>query len=381
MGSNPICHPDMNFKDYKSFKDLDKVVAETELNVVSRGMTPYLDIAIYDSIFKKTYTEHYYAGFDKEGRFLLAVKPMYEDKIGWNTHLDMENVEEECRRRGYYIFRWFYQRAFVVLDDTILFFVTDWDTKENKQTGVLDGVLTRQSKDFVEEAFSFLKAGEADNRKTCGIALSGTYGISVRTNPIDDDYATDIEKNYNDDLPYDEIIERLNEKSQGLFLFYGKPGSGKTSLIKHLITVVDKPFIFADPTLFRTLSSTSLIEFLDCNKDAVLVLEDCERMVRSRDNGNDMSIGTLLNLTDGVIGDLMKVKFICTFNCPVEEIDEALTRKGRLKVKYEFKELSLEKTKAIIPEATEPMTLADIYNYTKKNDFSKKEKKAIGFGN
>lgn len=84
----------------------------------------------------------------------------------------------------------------------------------------------------------------------------------------------------------------------------------------------------------------------------------------------------MLNLTDGIIGEAFGIKFLCTFNCPTNQIDKAVMREGRLSLIYEFKKLTLEKTKEHIPSATSPMTLAQIYNQ-KDNGTHKTQK--IGF--
>ena len=91
------------------------------------------------------------------------------------------------------------------------------------------------------------------------------------------------------------------------------------------------------------------------------------------------SIGTILNLTDGIIAESMKIKFICTFNCDLDKVDKALMRKGRLSLGYEFKKLSLEKTRAIYPDAKEPMTLADAHNHNHDNGYEAKKRSKIGF--
>ena len=85
----------------------------------------------------------------------------------------------------------------------------------------------------------------------------------------------------------------------------------------------------------------------------------------------------MLNLTDGIIGEAFSIKFICTFNCSKNQIDDAVMREGRLSLIYEFKKLSIQKTKELLPTATEPLTLAQIYN-TEDNGNKKKENK-IGF--
>ncbi len=93
-----------------------------------------------------------------------------------------------------------------------------------------------------------------------------------------------------------------------------------------------------------------------------------------RENG--ASLETILNLSDGILGNTLKTKFICTFNTNLRNIDKALLRKGRLRMRYEFKKLSIEKTKRLVEGATKEMTLAEIYN---QEDNGIKDKEKIGF--
>lgn len=211
------------------------------------------------------------------------------------------------------------------------------------------------------------------------IAYRGQYSIDTTVCRFND-WKSNIESNYNDDVPYKEMNAIIRDNRAGLIMLYGKPGTGKTSLVKSLINDNrETNFIFVDTSVCESISDGLFLEFLQENKNAVIVFEDCEKLLASRENGGNESIGTLLNLTDGIIAESMKIKFICTFNCQLDEVDEALLRKGRLSLKYEFKELSIEKTRAIYPEAKEPMTLADAHNAHKKNDFSEKKHRKIGF--
>jgi ATP-dependent 26S proteasome regulatory subunit len=94
----------------------------------------------------------------------------------------------------------------------------------------------------------------------------------------------------------------------------------------------------------------------------------------------------LLNLTDGLMGDFVNIKFICTFNTDIKNIDQALLRKGRITCKYEFKKLHVDKANVLLkkqfPETahvfTEDTSLADIYNFD-QNDYKEKSVKKIGF--
>ena len=195
-----------------------------------------------------------------------------------------------------------------------------------------------------------------------------------------DDWSSDVKKNYNDTLPYDEMNENIRANKTSLMLMYGEPGTGKSSLIKSLVNDnLGTEFIYVDSSLFTSLSNGQFLSFLNEHRGAVFILEDCETALKSRSEGPNEYISTILNITDGIVAESLKCKFICTFNCPKEKIDEALLRKGRLSILYEFKKLTLEKTRGIYPEADKEMTLAEAYNATAKVDYTEKKQRKIGF--
>jgi hypothetical protein len=200
--------------------------------------------------------------------------------------------------------------------------------------------------------------------------------------------SVDVKEMYNDDFAeIDEIITNsLTKKESGIILLHGDPGTGKTTYIKHLICKFkDKEFIFVQNDFVRDLLKPSFISFLLQNKNAILIIEDAEKVVASRNNASEDSVvSTILQLTDGLFSDFLNIKIICTFNTDIERIDKALLRKGRMIAKYNFKPLSPEKTAALIKklgyeELKGSLTLADIFGYEKR-DFKDTTKTAIGFG-
>ena len=212
-----------------------------------------------------------------------------------------------------------------------------------------------------------------------GIAYKEYGDLSVSNYDIKPTNAN-IEDNYNDDLPYDRIVELLLKDESALMLFYGSPGTGKSTLIKHLITNLDGVnFVYFDSELLLSINNATLLNFALENKKTVFIMEDCEKALVDRKDDNPI-MNSLLNITDGILGDCMRLKIICTFNTSLDDVDKALLRKGRLKLKYEFKPLALEKTRKHLPSATQAMSLADIYYAEEENDFSKKQQKRIGFG-
>ncbi|PKQ70461.1 ATPase family associated with various cellular activities (AAA) [Raineya orbicola] len=197
-----------------------------------------------------------------------------------------------------------------------------------------------------------------------------------------------IEDNYNDDfLPIHEtILKRLSQKNdKGLVLLHGKPGTGKTSYIRYLISKVKKNIIFLPPHLALSLTSPDLISLVLENTNSIFVIEDAENLIVSRDSEQYSPVSTLLNLTDGLLSDSLSIQIICTFNTDISRIDKALMRKGRLIAKYEFRPLEIEKAQKLVDKLglnktiTEPTTLAEIYNNEEIITENYTEPRRIGF--
>jgi len=217
------------------------------------------------------------------------------------------------------------------------------------------------------------------------IAQDGMFSTEeVETN---DFFTIDIRELYNDDfIEIDNLISAsIEKKESGMILLHGEPGTGKTTYIKHLISKFkDRKFIFIQNDFVKELLKPSFVAFLLQNRDALLIIEDAEKVVVARDNSTDESVvSTLLQLTDGLFSDFLNIKIICTFNTNLERIDKALLRKRRMIAKYNFLPLSPEKTAALTKKlghkgVTGSLTLADIFGYDQEN-FSRPVKKGIGF--
>ncbi len=193
----------------------------------------------------------------------------------------------------------------------------------------------------------------------------------------------DIKLNYNDDLPDEKIFNWINSNESGLMVLHGEPGTGKTSYIRNLVYRTKNRFMFFDKSLFQHMTDSSLIEMLLQHRNSIIVLEDCEDLLTDR-TGLGSCMTTILNLTDGILGDSLRFKFICTFNADIVDIDPAILRKGRMRLKYEFKKLTADKSVALgkklgveVPE--KEMSLCEVYNYAEDNGHEKKEKAKVGF--
>lgn len=195
--------------------------------------------------------------------------------------------------------------------------------------------------------------------------------------------------NYN--LDFNEIDEQiqnhLKEDESALIMLHGEPGTGKSTYIKHLMqTMTSQNFYWIDSSMFAHITESPFIDFLtDLDSNSIFILEDCEKILVSRDASANPLIQTLLSLTDGILGNALNIKFICTFNSNISKIDKALLRKGRLKLKYVFGKLSKDRVEAIFEKLNidkslaKPMPLCDVYNLTINNSAEEKAINKIGF--
>lgn len=201
---------------------------------------------------------------------------------------------------------------------------------------------------------------------------------------------TDLELNYGSDFMkiHEVIVSRLNSTNdKGIILLHGDPGTGKTSYIKHLSTLIkDKDILFIPPSMAEMLSEPSIIPFLMDHKNSILIIEDAERVISDREgNGSPAGVSNILNLTDGILGDCLNIQVIATFNMKREKIDQALLRKGRLIAEHKFDKLSVDDTNKLLKhlEKTERvevgMVLADIYNIDTEVYKTSQKGNKIGF--
>jgi len=198
------------------------------------------------------------------------------------------------------------------------------------------------------------------------------------------------------------LLERFNSDSKGLVLLHGEPGTGKTyyirTLIRDLISL-GKQVIYFPPNMVSHLVSPEIMTFLsntvidlaEEGKSCILLLEDAEPLLVSRNNeGRSDGITNLLNITDGLLNDMLSIQVIATFNTEMKNIDSALLRPERLIARKEFKKLKKEDAQKLLTSlgvdsvCKKEMTLAEIYSERKQRDiliheYRPNEERTIGF--
>lgn len=197
-----------------------------------------------------------------------------------------------------------------------------------------------------------------------------------------------IADNYNDDFlsVSESIIANLNEKNgKGIVVLHGDPGTGKTHYLRYLCQVLKKKVLYIPPSLVGYIVNPELLEVLKNHENSVLIIEDGDNVLRRRDdNATTQEVSTLLNISDGMLNDVLKLQIVATFNTALQNIDEAFMRQGRLIHRYEFMKLSVPKAEHLAQKLgfdapiVEAMTIADVYNLDKAKQ-TNISRPAIGF--
>lgn len=212
--------------------------------------------------------------------------------------------------------------------------------------------------------------------------------------------AEDLDLHYGHEFSdfHEKLTTLLKSDSKGLIIFHGEPGTGKTYYIRMLlkdlvkskknVLYVPSNFIdsFLDPNFITFLSDW----ILDQNNPTIILLEDAECLVESRESGvRSLGISNLLNITDGILNDILGTQIILTFNTDLDYIDSALLRPERLIARKEFSYLTQEESNLLLNhlgiehEATGNMTLAEIYSLKNKRSVLyhniKQKKSKVGF--
>ena len=189
------------------------------------------------------------------------------------------------------------------------------------------------------------------------------------------------------------IAERLTSKKSGLYMFHGPPGTGKSSYLKHLASTIKREFIYVPtPMLEVFVTEPACLQRLTTKPNSVLVLEDAEKILfkRAGDTLDSTALSSMLNITDGILSDILNIAAIVTYNCDISNIDTALKRKGRLIAQYEFGPLQVPEARELaaklgyppeqVANISEPATLAEIYNLNESINLSPVQAtKTVGF--
>jgi SpoVK/Ycf46/Vps4 family AAA+-type ATPase len=164
-----------------------------------------------------------------------------------------------------------------------------------------------------------------------------------------------------------------------LLLLHGPPGTGKTTALRAVATswrtwcqtevVVDAERLYGDSAYLMSVllgQDEDPVEDDEAQRWRLLVLEDCDELIRmdaKKEAGQ--ALGRLLNMTDGLIGEGLRLLVAITTNEPLGSLHPAIVRPGRCLAEVHIGRLSRAEATAWLGSArgvpAEGLTLAELY--------------------
>ena len=297
------------------------------------------------------------------GYLLHAIGISYQSEEQFNVPPDMRNRDDD-----YYVHFSQFQ------------FLRPAETSENRDQSFEDDIF---------ELVNDCTLEKKPDKPVINIIEVKNGNFSVAEYPVHDNFIIkDLDVNYGHgfDKFHNDLMQRFNSSTKGLVLFHGLPGTGKTYYIRHLLRKMvanRKNVIYIPPNMvdhlvdpaFMTFLSGELKDWSEDGQTCVLLIEDAEPLLAKRQEGvRIQGVTNLLNMTDGLLNDMLNIQIICTFNVDLRKLDSALLRPGRLIARKEFKALSeldanlLAQRLGIKHHFKKPATLGEIYALQKNQN-------------
>ena len=168
--------------------------------------------------------------------------------------------------------------------------------------------------------------------------MSSPGGLSLRS--IGDINHDMVESNYNAKAieGYKHIVECFGSADPcgRLILLQGPPGVGKSYMIRGLVSSVESTFIVVGSDMIASLAGPSILPVImgcvnsENKKPITFILEDADIALSHRKKGDVSHLSGLLNLGDGLLGELLDIRILATTNAEMLDLDPAIKRPGRM---------------------------------------------------
>lgn len=138
----------------------------------------------------------------------------------------------------------------------------------------------------------------------------------------------------------DHFIKRVGRGGNARYLLNGEPGTGKTESIREIARKLLPNVTFVIPEFATTEDLTSIMESCEIFTNAVIIMDDIDLFLGSRDNGSyTRLLGQFLSFFDGV--KKRKISLLASTN-DKGLVDKAAERPGRFNFTLDYGFLDAE---------------------------------------
>lgn len=187
-----------------------------------------------------------------------------------------------------------------------------------------------------------------------------------------------------EDVTMESYIHDYLTDSAPVLILIGAPGTGKSTFTRTLAHISKlKTVICTDE---GAVESGAVLSYVSKNSAGLLILEDVDNLLKSREAGNSF-MSALLNESEGVCEN--EIKIVITTNLTnIDKVDSALIRQGRTFDIVDFRNLTRDEAKVVADEEGldistldgNSIPLADVFGLKRPSYTRLARRKKIKFG-